>query len=177
MKLLSTVLVVAALFTTFVPVSAAEPTKEFKVSEFTFQRPEKWGWVETTSMMRKAQLKVGEGKDAGEVVFFFFGPGAGGGAKANVERWLGQFKEPREQIKSKVEEATVKGRKISYVQAEGTYLSGMPGGPKTEQPNSMLLGAILPSDDGDVFVKFTGPIETVKKARDDFKKMIEGAVK
>ena len=177
MKLLSAWLAATALLATFAPASAAEAPKEFKVSEFTFQRPEKWGWVETTSQMRKAQLKVGDGKDAGEVVFFYFGPGAGGGAKANVERWLGQFKEPREKLKSKVEETTVKGRKISYVQAEGTYLSGMPGGPKTEQLNSMLLGAIIPSDDGDVFVKFTGPLETVKKARDDFKKMVEGGVK
>ena len=36
-------------------------------------------------------------------------------------------------------------RKVTFVQAEGTYMSGMPGGgaPPVPQPNSMLLGAII----------------------------------
>src|SRR3989441_9591655 len=125
------------------PDHAAEAPGTFKVGEFTFTRPEGWEWVETTSSMRKAQLKVPgpDGKQSAEVVFFYFGPGNGGGTQANVERWLGQFQEPKEKINSKVEEATVNKRKVTYVQAEGTYLSGMPGGPRTPQLNSMLLGA------------------------------------
>ena len=162
-----------------VTAPAAEAPKTFKAGEFTFTRPEGWEWVETTSSMRKAQLKVPgpDGKQSAEVVFFYFGPGNGGGTQANVERWLGQFQEPKEKINSKVEEATVNKRKVTYVQAEGTYLSGMPGGPRTPQLNSMLLGAILEHDQGNVFIKMTGPMELVKASKGAFKQMVEGALK
>jgi len=71
----------------------------------------------------------------------------------------------------------VGGHTVTYVQVEGTYLSGMPGGPRTPQPNSMLQGAIIESDQGNVFIKMTGPAALVKSAKDDFKRMVEGALK
>ena len=37
---------------------AAEAPKTFKVGEFTFTRPADWQWVDVTSSMRKAQLKM-----------------------------------------------------------------------------------------------------------------------
>lgn len=155
--------------------TAAEAPKTFKVGEFSFARPATWDWVEVTSAMRKAQLKV-PGKDSknADVIFFYFGEGSGGGTKANVDRWLGQFEEGRDKINAKVEEQKANNRAITYVQAEGTYKSGMPGGPTTPQPNTMLLGAIVESAQGNVFIRMTGPAELVKSARDDFKKMVEG---
>jgi len=158
---------------------AAEAPATFQVSEFTFKRPPAWEWIETNSEMRKAQLKMlsAEKKESAEVVFYYFGQGGGGGTQANVDRWLGQFQEPKEQIKAKVEEVTVNKRKVTYVQAEGTYLSGMPGGPKTPQPNSMLLGAVLESESGNVFVKMTGPAALTKASITEFKQMVESALK
>jgi len=158
---------------------AADAPATFKVSEFTFKRPDKWEWVEVTSAMRKAQLKVisADKKENAEVIFFHFGQGGGGDVKANVDRWLGQFQEPKDKLKSKVEEVTIGKRKLTYVQAEGTYRSGMPGGPTTPQPNSSLLGTIIESDAGNVFVRMTGPNALVKASTDEFKKMVEGAVK
>jgi len=159
--------------------TAAEAPATFQVSEFTFKRPPAWEWIETTSSMRKAQLKVtgADKKDSADVVFYYFGPGGAGGTQANVDRWLSQFQEPKEQVKAKVEEITVDKRKVTYVQAEGTYLSGMPGGPKSAQPNTMLLGAVLESDSGAVFVKMTGPKALTKASITDFKQMVEGALK
>ena len=125
--------------------------------------------------MRKAHLKVAQGGQEAEVIFFFFGPGGGGGSQANIDRWLGQFKEPREELKSKTEQGTAGGRKVTHVQAEGTYMSGMPGGTKTAQPNSMLLGAILESDAGNVFIRMTGPAKLVTESRAEFRKMIDSA--
>src|SRR5438093_9460573 len=141
---------------------AAEPPATFKAGEFTFTRPSGWQWVETASMMRKAQLKITDQKETAEVVFFHFGEGGGGGTQANIDRWLAQFQEPKEKIHSKVEEFAVGKRKVTYVQAEGTYLSGMPSGAKTAQPNTMLLGAILQSDEGNVFIRLTGPVKLAK---------------
>lgn len=158
-------------------VWSAETPKTFKVGEFTFTRPVAWEWVDVTSAMRKAQLKVNDAdkKQSAEVIFFYFGQGNGGGTQANVDRWLSQFQEPKDKINSKVEEATAGKRKVTYVQAEGTYLSGMPGEPKTAQPNSMLLGAILESDQGNVFVRLTGPADLAKASKSEFRKMMEGA--
>ena len=168
-----------AVFASVLSALSADAPATFKVSEFTFKRPANWEWIETTSGMRKAQLKVPgtDKKESAEVVFFYFGESSGGGTKANVDRWLGQFQEHKDKIKAKVDEVTVEKRKLTYVQAEGTYMSGMPGGPKTAQPNSMLLGAILESDSGNVFVKLTGPVALTKASADEFKKMVESALK
>jgi len=167
------------VFAAFVITSfAADAPKPFKVGEFSFTAPGKWESVEVASPMRKAQLKVPgkDGKNA-DVIFFHFGEGNAGGTKANVDRWLGQFEEGRDNINAKVDETKAGSRTVTYVQAEGTYKSGMPGGPTTPLPNTMLLGAILESAQGNVFVRMTGPVELVKSARDDFKKMIDTAAK
>jgi hypothetical protein len=160
------------------PGHGAEAPANFKVGEFTFSRPSDWQWVESTSMMRKAQLKVTDAarKETAEVVFFYFGEGGGGGTQANIDRWLAQFEEPKDKLNPKVDETTVGKRKVSYVRAQGTYLSGMPGGPKTPQPNTMLLGAILESGQGNVFIKFTGPIKLAEASQPAFRKMVEGAL-
>lgn len=158
---------------------AADAPASFKVGEVQFKRPAKWSWIESTSPMRKAQLKVAsaDGKDSAEVVFFHFGEGNGGGTTANVERWLGQFQEPRDKIQSKVSETSVGSHKITYVQAQGTYLSGMPGGPKTPLPGTMLRGAIIENEGGNVFIRMTGPVAHVTALEGDFRGMVESGLK
>jgi ribosomal protein L7/L12 len=172
-------IVAVAFLLTFVNPSTlfAQAGTTFKVSEFTFTRPANWESVEVTSQMRKAQFKIADAKTKGvaDVIFFHFGAGDGGGTKANVDRWFGQFKEPRDQIKAKTEEATIGGHKVTYVQAEGTYLSGMPGGPQTPMPGYALAGAIIESAQGSVFIRMTGPQALVKDSLADFKKMVESA--
>jgi len=164
------------LLTSIATSLGAEAPATFKVGEFSFKRPASWEWVESSSPMRKAQLKIADAaqKESAEVVFFYFGEGGGGGTKANVDRWLGLFQEPREKLQSKVEEVTVNQRRITYVQAQGTYMSGMPGGAKTPQPDTMLLGAILESPAGSVFVRLTGPLKLSTASQTAFRKMVEG---
>lgn len=173
MKNIATLFVVTVLAT----VSASAANETFKVSELTFKRPAAWEWVETTSSMRAAQLKVGVGKtpaDSAEVVFFHFGPGGAGGTKANVDRWLGQFADRKN---DKSEEKTVGRTKVTYVHTEGTYQSGMPMGPKTPLANQALLGAIIEAPGGSIFVKMTGPLAIVKAAEGEFRAMVEGPLK
>lgn len=169
----------AVLFLSMLSLEAADAPAKFKVGEFTFGRPAKWEWVETTSSMRKAQLRIpGPAADSGgEVIFFHFGAGGGGGVQANVDRWLGQFEEPREKIGAKTEEVTVAKRKVTYVQAQGTYLSGMPGGPKKAQPNTALLGAIIESGEGNIFIRLTAPVALATESKAAFRAMVEGALK
>ncbi len=178
MKIRTHVIAIAALLQTIIQTaSAAEGPTSFKVGEFNFSRPADWQWVEVNSVMRKAQLKVTDPaqKEPGEVIFFFFGEGGGGLTQANIDRWLAQFSEPKEKLNSAVEVKTVGGHKITYVHAEGTYQSGMPGGPKTPMPNTMLVGGIIESDKGNVFIRLTGPIPLAKASQVKFRKMIEDA--
>ncbi len=161
------------------PIFSAEAPASFMVSDLSFKRPKNWEWVDVSSSMRKAQLRIPEPgkKETAEVVFFYFGPGSGGGTKANVDRWLGQFQEPKDQIKSKVEEIVVGKHKVTYVQAEGTYNSGMPGGLKTPLQNHMLVGAIVEAEQGSVFARLTGPASLAKSSQQEFRSMVESGLK
>jgi hypothetical protein len=129
--------------------------------------------------MRAAQFGVPgkDGKPAGECVFFYFGPGQGGGVQANVQRWLGQFSE-KPKPKQKIEEAKIGDIPIAYVFCEGTFMSGPPfGGAKVAKLNYAMTAAVLGTKPGYIFVKMTGPKEAVDGARVAFKKMIESGLK
>lgn len=156
----------------------AEGPATFEVSEFTFNRPEGWEWVPTSSAMRKAELKVvsKDPQQVAEVVFFHFGPGDGGGTQANVERWFRMFREPRDQIGARSERMKVGRWEVTYVEAEGTYMSGIPGGPLTPRPDYGLAGAIIESRAGNVFVRMTAPKRLARELEGEFKKMIESAL-
>jgi hypothetical protein len=157
-------------------VAGADDT--FKAGSFSFQKPASFKLKPQGGGMRAAELEyTGTAGKPAEAIFYFFGQGQGGGTQANVDRWLGSFQEGKDKINSRVEKKKAGAGEVTYVEAEGTYMSGMPGGPKTPQPGTKLLGAILESPNGNVFVRMTGPIATVKSADADFRKMIESAVK
>ena len=153
---------------------AADPV-EFRVGSFSFERPEGWHWIVPTSSMRKAQLAVPNTKgEAAEVNFFHFGAGQGGGVKANVDRWFGQFQNATNSQK----ESNIAGTVVVLVEAKGTFFSGMPGGPTTPKEDYALRGAILRDDShGDVFVKMTGPAKLLESAQEGFDKMVGDAAK
>jgi len=151
---------------------AVDPV-EFQVGEFSFVRPSSWGWVVPTGSMRKAQLEVlGSNQSKADVTFFHFGPAQGGGVKANVDRWFGQF----QNAKTAQNEVTLGRVRVVFVQASGTFSSGMPGGPTMPMENYALRGAILQDEEkGDVFVKMTGPAALVESAWLDFEAMVKAA--
>ena len=153
----------------------AEPT-EFEVGGFHFKRPADWKWIQPTSPMRKAELQVPSPAGNADITFFHFGSGQGGGVQANIQRWLSQFKEPVEQLKAQTAVHQVGTTKITFLQAYGTFLSGMPGQPSTPQAGYAMRGAILESSDGDVYVKMTGPATAVDAAGAAFDAMITGCL-
>jgi len=165
-----------AAFLAFNAVVRAEAPSTFSVSDFKFQRPPEWPWVEVSSPMRKAQLKVpgADASKAAEITFFYFGKGQGGDVQANAQRWLKQFQS--KPGAEKIEPQEIAGSKVTLVSTEGTFASGMPGQPAKPMEDYALLGAILEDDDGPVFVKMTGPIATVKEARTKFVEFITAAV-
>jgi hypothetical protein len=152
-----------------------QPAEPVKVGAFTFTVPDGWKKVTPSSSMRKAQLEIGQGSDKAEVTFFQFGASQGGSVEDNVTRWFAQF--PGSEAKRETNTVQAGSVKITYATTEGTFSSGMPGGPTTPMSGYALCGAILESSDGNVFIKVTGPAAVVKSATEAFKRMVSEAAK
>ena len=159
---------------------AEEAAANFKAGDFTFAVPAGWNSVTPSSPMRKAELRVpgpeGTGA-AGEAVItvFHFGSGEGGTVQQNVDRWFGQFDGDDETKGAATAKETIGTVPVTFARARGTFQSGMPGQPTTPVEGQALLGAILESPNGDVYVKMTGPVPTVEKAEPAFVQMIRAA--
>jgi hypothetical protein len=154
---------------------AEEPSGPIKIEEFSFVVPEGWRQVTPSSPMRKAQLEIARGPAKAEVTFFQFGKEDGGTAADNVARWYAQF--PGSDDKRITEHAQSGSVKITFAMTEGTFSSGMPGGPTTPMTDYALCGAIVEGATGNVFIKMTGPVAVVKTSTEAFKKMVSDAAK
>jgi len=152
-------------------LAATAPAAEaFKVGAFDFTVPEGWTKVQPSSPMRNAQLEIAQGPAKAEVTFFHFGAGASGTPADNVTRWFAQF--PGSDDKRETKKTEINGVRVTFATTEGTFSSGMPGGPTTPLADHALCGAILEHQNGDVYVKMTGPAGVVKSATEAFHKMI-----
>ena len=158
-----------------IAVSAEPASGPIKIGAFTFAVPEGWRSVTPSSPMRKAQLEIARGPAKAEVTFFQFGGSEGGAVADNVARWYAQF--PGSGDKQVTEHAQIGAVKITFAMTEGTFSSGMPGGPTTPMTGYALCGAILEGAEGNVFVKMTGPIAVVKESTEALKKMVTDAAK
>lgn len=141
--------------------------------------PENWT-AEAERPMRAATYRVPSAADdteAGECAVFYFGPNEGGGVEANIDRWIGQMKQPDGSSSA----AKAKTRKlngalpITLVDLTGTYMAI--GGPMmqvtAEKPGFRLIGAIVQGPQGAVFFKFTGPEKTVEANAAKFLAMVQ----
>lgn len=141
--------------------------------QFLYDTPE--GWVaKEGSAMRVINFSLGENGE-GECYVARL-PGAGGGLLANVNRWRAQMGvEPltEEQVAA-LPTKPLFGQPAQYMIVDGSFTPGM--GSTDTFPNYRLLGLILASDAGAVFVKMTGPKDLVIKneaAFDQFTKSID----
>jgi hypothetical protein len=155
--------------------AAAALAEPVKVGAFAFTVPDGWKTVTPSSAMRKAQLEIAQGSEKAEVTFFQFGAGEGGNAADNVARWFAQF--PGSEGKRKTENVQAGSVKVTFATTEGTFSSGMPGGPTSPMSGYALCGAILESSEGNVFIKMTGPEAVVKSSSEAFRKMVTEAAK
>jgi len=165
---------VGAAFFVFLALGFAR-AESVKVEGFTFAAPEGWRSVTPSSPMRKAQLEIARGPEKAEVTFFHFGADQGGSAADNVARWFAQF--PGSEERRITENVPAGPVKITFAMTDGTFSSGMPGGPTPPLPGYALCGAILEGPSGSIFVKMTGPEAVVKASTDAFKKMVMDAAK
>lgn len=149
----------------------AEAPAPFTISGIEFKPSTDWTSKEPSSNMRAAELDITASDDAEPLtaVFYYFGAGQGGSIDANFQRWLGQFDGEPEQS---TEEIAAGDGKISVLHATGTYQVGAMFGPKTPTENYALLGAVVPGQDANIFVKLTGPKDEVAAIKEQFSTLI-----
>lgn len=95
----------------------------------------------------------------------------GGSVEANLERWRGQVTENGQRAEAQVLTTSTGGLSITTFQAAGDYTPGMN---RPMQPGQMFLGGIVVGSRGQVQVKLTGPIDTVKPLVPQFEAMMKG---
>ena len=160
--------------TTTAPTAARAPTP----GGLVWDLPAGWTEAPPTSSMRRAQYRVPGPAGDGECVVFYFGPGQGGDAAANAERWAGQFRQPdgSDPIAA-MRMASLDGTRVPVriVEVTGTYDGGMTmtDAPAESRAGYMLLGGIADGPDAPWFFKLTGPEPTVRAQRDAFVGMME----
>ena len=163
---------VFTIFLFFLPISLFANVVE--VAGYQFVAPDSWDQTKPSSSMRKAQFELitDSGKTA-ELAFFYFGPGGGGGVRANLDRWMKQFNNLQS---SNTSEDIVQEVKVTYARAVGTFLSGSPFGPKTPKPGYALFGAIVEGRKGSIFLKLIGQKDAVAEFEGAVLNMIKGAL-
>lgn len=142
------------------------PLQTITVARVKVSVPAKWIVEEPASRMRAAQLAIppveGERRGA-ELVVFHFGLGQGGGARDNIDRWIGQV-ELNSGTEPVIYSQETDGLRVTEVLAEGTLKpSTMGTGPTEPQPDSGLHGLVIEGGPlGTLFVKITGGAGTVR---------------
>ena len=148
----------------------------FQKSSLKFTVPPGWIEEERTSAMRVAQYRLthAEGDtENGSIVLYYFGPGQGGSAAANVERWVGQMKQAdggSSKAVSKEDHFEVNGLKVTTINVAGTYAAETaPGSGSFEnKPGYRLLAAVVETPNGPYFLKLVGPEKTVARWNESF---------
>lgn len=112
--------------------------------------------------------------ESAECAVYFFGAGQGGTVDQNVDRWIGQFENPSSPSRNTKE---INGISVTTVKVGGTYvgMEGMQSSGKKE--HYALLGAIINAPQGWVFLKLTGPENTVNAGEAEFNALLGSIAK
>jgi len=147
--------------------SVASPNQS--TATLKFKTPAGWVEEKPSSNMRVGQFKLPKSTDDTEdasLVVYYFGQGQGGGTAANIERWVGQMKQPEGSATKPSEETlTVNGLKVTSVDVRGTYTAETAPGSGTfhNSPNFRLKAAVIETLKGSYYLKVVGPEKTISK--------------
>lgn len=149
------------LFVGVVAAQSDDKQKPISLAGGKFQMTGPAGWKQKTPRVNIIEAEFAVPKVEGDSVDGRLTVMAsGGGVKANVDRWEGQF--------SKTEKSSVKKEKVGDFEVHIVDISGTfkdqrgPFAPATMRPGYRMMGAIIVMDKGpDYFAKFYGPEKTV----------------
>jgi hypothetical protein len=172
-------LLACALMLPMPALRGEEPAaKPLKIGPLTFSLAEPWKVSDQPKPMSQGTIEL-PGKDGAPGLtasFFHFGAGQGGDLQGNIQRWQGMF-QPSPAAKTVKEEMEFGKAKATIVSITGTYVGSRFTPEKEPRVGYTLLAAVLPSDDGDVYVRLVGPEAGVTAAKEDFKKFLLTAAK
>ena len=153
--------------------AAATPAAAMPEVAVTWTTPGEWKEMPNRSMMRAATYQAEGAAGAAEIAVFYFGPGQGGDVESNIARWVGQFQETASDAVAR-STRDANGLKQYLVKvSEGTFSSGMPGGPAGPQKEWGMEAAIVETPSGSYFFKMTGPAKTVAQHSEAFHSMLK----
>ena len=148
--------------------------------EISYSVPADWKSEKSKSSMRKAQYRIpgADGAEDAEMAVFVF-PGTGGSVQANINRWIGQMKQPDgsdSKEKTKLINITVNNMPVTKMYVTGTFLKSssqmMMGGAKEELQDYAMLAAIVETSKDPWFFKMTGPQKTIDHWQPEFDKFV-----
>lgn len=137
----------------------------------TFTPPPGWHPSPPGSSMRVAEFTLpradGDPEDA-QLIVYYFGAAGGGGVEANIERWVGQMRQPDGKpsaTTARRETRHVNGLTVSLVDVSGTYVAEMSPGASQHHNNQdyRLRAAVVETANGPYYVKLTGPRRTIAR--------------
>jgi hypothetical protein len=150
----------------------ATASKEIKLGSLSYRGvvPSSWQSVPPETNKRLLQFRTSDTTAAAEVIVFYFGPGEGGSAEANIQRWRGQFiGDNHTPITPVVERFKSHGMSATTAELRGTYARGIGVGPVgTPKPDQTLFAAVVESPEGNLILQLFGNSATVARERNAF---------
>ena len=154
-------------------VAIADDGQEVKLSGGKYSMSGPKGWTKKTPRVNiiEAEFSIpkveGDAADGRLTVM-----ASGGGVKANIDRWKGQFSKTE---KSSVEKMKVGDFEVHIVDISGTFKDQRgPFAPATMRKDYRMMGAIIVMEDGpDYFAKLYGPQKTIEKNAKAFTEFVK----
>lgn len=172
-------LVTAFAFHSIATVQAEDKGEKLELAggKLLMIAPANWESVPPKSQILEYEFKAP--KDKKEDTARITVSSASGSIDANIERWIGQF-DGAKKDDAKIDKKDVAGVTVHMVDIAGTFKDSMGGGPFAPGPvkkreNYRMLGAIIETKEGGkIFVKMTGPKDTVESLAEGFKSSLHG---
>ncbi|MGD8317909.1 MAG: hypothetical protein PVH76_09170 [Myxococcales bacterium] len=150
------------------------------VGAISFKLPDDWSARPPKSSMRRAELTAPGSAGNAELIVYFFGEQGAGSAKANIDRWVGQFSKPDGSPVSNPKQTSskVSGFDVTRLDVTGNYAGGMgPAGQQLPpQSDQRLIATIVETPGGPYYFKLVGPSATVAENTKAFNQLIESIV-
>ena len=142
---------------------------------YTLKPPADWKKVEVANRMIQYEFRAPKDGKEGETARITVMP-ATGGIEQNIDRWKSQFDGVKDGD-STVEKKEIAGCTVHFVDIKGTFKDTMAAGGPKKYPSYRMLGTIIETKkSGTVFLKMTGPQDTVEKLNEGWLKMLEEMV-
>jgi hypothetical protein len=153
---------------------AAKPVGPFekRFDGIRFQVPEGWREV-ALSDQQKGFIDARFLIPLGDAELQLTCSSIGGGVKANVDRWIGQFQLPPGE-QPEIETIPIDGAEATWVDLRGKFQSRV-SGTGSGSENWRMLGVAFPMQPRDFYLKLTGPSDQIAEVRETFREFVKSA--